>query len=123
MTAPQRPIRPGDRRPVRPPRPDRGPIPQATFIAPSFRETGWSDEEDNRPPRGPRNDGKGLRMTKSAQEAARRAGLDDEAVRRVMSEPNQVAADRDNPDRTRFTRGQIVVVTAKDGVVLGVYKR
>jgi hypothetical protein len=62
-------------------------------------------------------------MTKSAQEAARRAGLDDEAVRRVMSEPTQVAADRDNPDRTRFTRGQIVVVTAKDGVVLGVYKR
>jgi hypothetical protein len=95
------------------------------FISPSFKENYQDDDGDNdsRSRRPQSRDGGSLRMTKSAQEAARRSGLDDEAIRQVMSEPTQVAPDRDHPDRTRFTRGSVVVVTAKDGVVLGVYKR
>jgi hypothetical protein len=124
----ERPLPPHARRPVRPvrpSRPDRGPIPQAIFIAPAFRQGVGADDHEVEPRAGraSRNDGNGLRMTRSATEAARRAGLDDEAIRRVMSEPTQVAPDRDHPDRTRFTRGPVVVVTAKDGVVLGVYTR
>ncbi len=62
-------------------------------------------------------------MTKSASEAARRSNLSEDTIRDVLEHATQVSPDRDNPDRTRFTKGSIVVVTSKDGMVLGVYKR
>jgi hypothetical protein len=125
----QRPQPAGDpRRPVRavrPPRPERPPVPQAVFIAPPVSNNHRDEdyEEPSQPPRFTGRDSKGLRMTRSATEAARRAGLDDDAIRRVMTEPAEIAPDRDHPDRTRFTRGPVVVVAAKDGMVLGVFKR
>jgi hypothetical protein len=105
------------------PKRDLPPAPPAIFIAPAFNER----YDDNVPSPSSKNhknaNDNRLRMTKAASEAARRANLSDDAIREVLEHPSQVGPDRDNPERTRFTKGSLVVVTGKDGVVLGVYKR
>lgn len=134
MTSPTRPTRP--QLPARGVRPNsaearaakfanRPPIPQAVFIAPPAVDDSRDERNDRDRGRVPSNASKSaaLRTTKAAAEAARRFKLNDEQLREILENASQVGPDRDNPDRTRFTRGQFVVVTGKDGVILGVYKR
>lgn len=102
---------------------NRPPAPQVVFIEPPLRETAADQHNTRDEGRPPKQKSEGLRMTKSASEAARRSNLNDAQIRAVLEDPNDVAPDRDHPDRTRFTKGSLVVVTGKDGVVLGIYKR
>ena len=99
------------------------PAPPVIFIAPPIAE-GYDDAPTSPDRRSNKNNAEPqLRITKPAAEAARRANLTDAAIRDVMENATQVGPDRDNPGRTRFTKGAVVVVTGKDGMVLGVFKR
>ena len=62
-----------------------------------------------------------VQMTRSAIEAAARLGVTAEQVSATIAEATEVRPDRDRPERTRFRRGTMVVVTGRDGVVLAVY--
>lgn len=102
---------------------NRPPAPQVVFIQPPVHEAAADQQSSTSAGRPPKLKSDSLRMTKSASEAARRSNLNDAQIRAVLEDPSDVAPDRDNPDRTRFTKGSLVVVTGKDGVVLGIYKR
>ena len=102
---------------------NRPPAPQVVFIQPPLRQEGVESHQSTDNRRRPKTKTEGLRMTKPAAEAARRSNLTESHIRAVLESPTDVEPDRDNPDRTRFTRGTLIVVTGKDGVVLGIYKR
>ena len=131
MSNPLNPSRPQQQRPLRPNSAEaraaryanRPPAPAAIFIAPPLVEDKIAQQHDRGPDRAPKSKSDTLRMTKSASDAARRSNLTDQQIRAVLEDPTQVGPDRDNPERTRFVKGSLVVVTGKDGIVLGVYKR
>jgi hypothetical protein len=102
---------------------NRPPAPQVVFIQPPLHDGGYAYQQSNENRSQPKMKTVGLRMTKPAAEAARRSNLDESQIRAVLETPNDVEPDRDNPDRTRFTKGSLIVVTGKDGVVIGIYKR
>lgn len=127
MSDQRRPVPPQRQQPQRftpKPKVARPPIPAAVFIAPTFAGNDESSRTSgqNAPDRKQKAE-VAVRMTKSATEAAKRLGLDSAAVKEIMESATQVGPDRDHPDRIRFTRGNHVVLAAKDGVVLGVYRR
>ena len=102
---------------------NRPPAPQVVFIQPAVRRDGSDFQQslENRDHQKMKKDG--LRMTKPAAEAARRSNISEAQIRSVLENPNDVEPDRDNPDKTRFTKGSLIVVAGKDGVVLAIYKR
>jgi len=102
---------------------NRPPAPQVVFIQPSLRQEGAESLQSIENRRYPKIKTEGLRMTKPATEAARRSNLTESHIRAVLESPTDVEPDRDNPDRTRFTKGSLIVVTGKDGVIIGIYKR
>lgn len=110
---------PAPLRAVRPTRPLR-PVPLPVFIAPPALAE-FVDEPRGHEPRRP--EARPVPLTKSAQAAATRAGLSNDAVRLVLCDATTVSPDRDHPDRLRFTRGNVVAVCSRDGVVLGIYPR
>ena len=124
-----RPNLPG--RPLRPNSPEaraaryanRPPAPAAIFIAPPIVADNGFQQNDRTPDRAPKQKADALRMTRAAAEAAKRSSLSDAQIRNVLEDPSEVGPDRDHPERTRFTKGTLVVVTGKDGIVLGVFKR
>ena len=96
-------------------------VPATIFLAAPVNNLKSSDESISLPLY---NDKKNnLKMTKSASESVKRFGLKEQSVRDVLESASEVMPDRDNPDRTRFTLGKITVLTARDGVILGVFLR
>ncbi|WP_369133952.1 hypothetical protein [Modestobacter sp. I12A-02662] len=62
----------------------------------------------------------GLRMTRGAREAATGLQVTDGDIRRCLDAPDDVSPDQDTPSRTRFQRGDLVVLAGADGTVLRV---
>jgi hypothetical protein len=96
--------------------PDDGTV-EATDLWPTSGRTAGRER-----PRGGRPAG-GLRMTSGAREAATGMKIADADVQRCLDAPDDVSPDPDNPSRTRFRRGDLVVVAGADGMVLRVNRR
>ena len=106
--------------------------PALTFLAPP--PTGYDHEDDpadvglpGSPPRpaGPPVPGQQapvLRMTRGAREAASGMRVADADIQRCLDAPDDVSPDPDTPSRTRFRRGDLVVLAAGDGTVLRVLR-
>ncbi|WP_222263088.1 hypothetical protein [Modestobacter marinus] len=62
----------------------------------------------------------GLRMTRGAREAATGLKVTDGDIRRCLDAPDDVSPDPNTPARTRFRRGDLVVLAGADGMVLRV---
>jgi hypothetical protein len=87
--------------------------PTVTFLAPpSF------DDTTTRPDT-PRRRG-GLRMTRGARAAASGMKIADADIRRCIDEPDDAVPDPNTPSRTRFRRGDLMVIAGADGMVLRV---
>ncbi|MEX5716958.1 hypothetical protein [Geodermatophilus maliterrae] len=108
--------------------------PALTFLAPP--STGDEHEDtatDVRPTTSPtrragppsrgRQAGPALRMTRGAREAATGAGIADADVQRCLDAPDDVSPHPDDPTRTWFRRGPLVVLAGADGMVLRVSRR
>ncbi len=64
----------------------------------------------------------GLRITRGAREAATGLKVTDADIRRCLDAPDDVSPDPDTPSRTRFRRGDLVVLAGGDGTVLRVLR-
>lgn len=64
-----------------------------------------------------------LRMTKGATAAAAADGVDDDAIRAVIADPDEIEPDPAGNGRMRLRRGTLTVVVARDGAVLSVRDR
>jgi hypothetical protein len=64
----------------------------------------------------------GLRITRGAREAATGLKATEDDIRRCLDAPDDVSPDPDTPSRTRFRRGDLVVLAAGDGTVLRVLR-
>ncbi len=104
--------------------------PALTFLAPP--STGYDHDDDatdtGRPtsvPRrgGPASRGPALRMTRGAREAATGMKISDADVQRCLDAPDDVSPHPDDPTRTSFRRGTLVVLAGGDGMVLRVGRR
>jgi hypothetical protein len=84
--------------------------PELTFLAPPSS----GDDRDGDSPTATA----GLRMTRGARDAAAGLGVTDGEVRRCLDAPDDVSPDPDAPARTRFRRGDLVVLAGPDGMVL-----
>jgi hypothetical protein len=65
----------------------------------------------------------GLRMTRGASEAATGMKVTDADIQRCLDAPDDASPDPKTPSRTRFRRGNLVVIAGADGVVLRVNRR
>ena len=104
--------------------------PALTFLAPP--PTGYDHDDDpadvglpGSPPRpaGPPVRGQQapvLRMTRGAREAATGMRVADADIQRCLDAPDDVSPHPDQPTRTRFRRGTLVVLAGADGMVLRV---
>jgi hypothetical protein len=61
-----------------------------------------------------------LRMTRGAREAAAGMKVSDAEIQRCLDAADDVSPDPNTPSRTRFHRGNLVVVAGADGMVLRV---
>ena len=105
--------------------------PALTFLAPP--PTGYDPDDsstDVRPTTSPARPASrggqpaaGLRMTRGAREAAAGMGVSDADVQRCLDAPDDVSPDPNTPSRTRFRRGDLVVLAGADGMVLRVSRR
>ncbi len=104
--------------------------PALTFLAPP--PTGYDHDDtasDRRPPTAPagpspRNrQAPDLRMTRGARAAATGMGIADTDVQRCLDAPDDVSPHPDDPTRTSFRRGTLVVLAGGDGMVLRVSRR
>ncbi len=64
-----------------------------------------------------------VRMTRGAREAATGMKLADADIQRCLDAPDDVSPDERTPSRTRFRRGELVVLAGADGMVLRVDRR
>ena len=64
-----------------------------------------------------------LRMTRGAREAATGMRVTEADIKRCLDAPDDVSPDPNTPSRTRFRRGNLVVVAGADGMVLRVNRR
>ncbi|HEX2073228.1 MAG TPA: hypothetical protein VHF92_05530 [Geodermatophilus sp.] len=64
-----------------------------------------------------------LRMTRGAREAATGMQVADADIQRCLDAPDDVSPDPNTPSRTRFRRGNLVVLAGADGMVLRVHRR
>jgi hypothetical protein len=62
-------------------------------------------------------------MTRGAREAATGMKVTDADIRRCLDAPDDVSPDAQTPSRTRFRRGNLVVIAGADGMVLRVNRR
>ena len=104
--------------------------PALTFLAPP--PTGYDHDDtasDGRPPMAPtgppprHRQAPALRMTRGAREAATGMGIADADVQRCLDAPDDVSPHPDDPTRTSFRRGTLVVLAGGDGMVLRVSRR
>ena len=61
-----------------------------------------------------------LRMTRGAREAAAGMKIADADIQRCLDAADDVSPDPATPSRTRFRRGNLVVIAGADGMVLRV---
>jgi hypothetical protein len=97
--------------------------PALVFLAPS--PTGGDHDVTDSPtpqPRAGRPAG-APRMTRGAREAAAGMGITASDIQRCLDAPDDTTPDARNPSRTRFHRGDLVVLAAPDGMVLRVERR
>lgn len=87
--------------------------PTVTFLAPP------SFDDNATRPETPRRRG-GLRMTRGARAAASGMKIADADIRRCIDEPDDAVPDPNTPSRTRFSRGDLMVIAGADGMVLRV---
>jgi hypothetical protein len=64
-----------------------------------------------------------VRMTRGAREAATGMKVADADIQRCLDAPEDVCLDENTPSRTRFRRGNLIVLAAADGMVLRVNRR
>lgn len=64
-----------------------------------------------------------LKLTRGAREAATGMKVSDADIRRCLDAPDDVSPDENAPTRTRFRRGNLVVLAGADGMVLRVQRR
>ena len=64
-----------------------------------------------------------LRMTRGAREAATGMKVTDVDIQRCLDTPDDVSPDPNTPSRTRFRRGNLVVIAGADGMVSRVIRR
>jgi hypothetical protein len=64
-----------------------------------------------------------LRMTRGAREAATGMRVSTVDIQRCLDAPDDVSPDPNTLSRTRFRRGNLVVVAGADGMVLRVNRR
>ena len=104
--------------------------PALTFLAPP--PTGYdshdtaSDGRSRTAPAGPPprdRQAPALRMTRGARAAATGMGIADADVQRCLDAPDDVSPHPDEPTRTSFRRGPLVVLAGGDGTVLRVSRR
>jgi hypothetical protein len=108
--------------------------PALTFLAPP--STGYDPDETAAgvadptapirsagPPPRDRQQASALRMTRGAREAATGMGITDADVQRCLDAPDNVSPHPDQPTRTLFRRGTLVVLAGNDGMVLRVSRR
>lgn len=69
-------------------------------------------------PRGSRSRQGSVRMTSQARAAAARLGVSAAEVSQALTRPDRVGPDERDPARTVFRRGDLDVVTGRDGVVI-----
>ena len=62
-------------------------------------------------------------MTRGARRSAADFGISDADIAHVLAEPTKVSPEEDHPERTRFHRAGVTVVTGGDGMVLHVSRR
>jgi len=101
--------------------------PVLTFLAPpSFGGGDHADFTDAAPtpPRGPESGARGrrggLRMTRGARAAAAGMKIADADIQRCLDAPDDASPDPNTPSRTRFSRGELMVIAGADGMVLRV---
>jgi hypothetical protein len=75
------------------------------------------------PSRGGRRPATSVRMTRGARAAATGMKVSDADVQRCLDTPDDASPDPTSPERTRFRRGNLIVVAAADGMVLRVSRR
>jgi hypothetical protein len=115
---------------------DRMTAPALTFLAPPSLGDDHDHYDDSSlgtpasptsPPARRRGSGRvdrpGLRMTRGAREAATGMKVTDADIQRCLDAPDDVSADPHTPSRTRFRRGNLVVLAGADGMVLRVTRR
>jgi hypothetical protein len=103
--------------------------PPLTFLAPPS----FGDDHDDSPPHTPvgasatrspvpggRQGAATVRMTRGAQKAATGLKVADADIQRCLDAPDDVSPDENAPSRTRFRRGNLVVLAGADGMVLRV---
>jgi hypothetical protein len=108
--------------------------PALTFLAPpsfgSDHDDSWPDvpaptspsRSAAQPARG-RQEAATLRMTRGAREAAKGMKVADAEIQRCLDAPDDVSPDENTPSRTRFRRGNLVVLAGADGMVLRINRR
>jgi hypothetical protein len=91
-------------------------IPSSVWPTSATRRTAQPDARNGRPAGAPR-------MTRGARAAATGMKVTDADIQRCLDAPDDVSPDPDTPSRTRFRRGNVVVVAGADGMVLRVNRR
>lgn len=108
------------------------PAPVLTFLAPPSTghdedgATALSAPEPRPGSRGATREGRApaaLRMTRGAREAAAGMKISDADIQRCLDAADDVSPDPETPSRTRFRRGNLVVLAGGDGMVLRVGRR
>jgi hypothetical protein len=89
--------------------------PALTFLAPP--SPGGDDDSDAPRTRDGSPTG-GVRMTRGAREAATGLKVSDRDIQRCLDAPDDVSPDPHTPSRTRFRRGDLLVLAGADGMVL-----
>ena len=108
--------------------------PALTFLAPPSSGNDHDDSttdawppispaREEGPPFRDRQQGPALRMTRGAREAATGMKVSDADIQRCLDAPDDVSPHPDNPTRTSFRRGSLVVLAGGDGMVLRVSRR
>jgi hypothetical protein len=88
--------------------------PALTFLA----APSPADDDDARPRNGSPTGG--VQMTRGAREAATGLKVSDRDIQRCLDAPDDVFPDENTPSRTRFRRGDLIVLAGADGMVLRV---
>lgn len=76
-----------------------------------------------RPAAGRATPASAIQMTRGAREAATGMKVSDADILRCLDAPEAISPDPNTPERTRFRRGNLLVVTGADGTVLRVNRR
>ncbi|CAB4849674.1 unannotated protein [freshwater metagenome] len=64
-----------------------------------------------------------LRMTKGARASTNADGITDQALRETIANPEDIEPDAAGQGRLRLRRGSMIVVVARDGMILSVRDR